>query len=223
MVQRIIENRQFFGSFKSFDDFIDRVDISIEQLSILLKINTFRFTSFDKHHLLWKAHFKLNNSKTKSEQSVLFRPAHKDFDLPEFKFDFLVEAYDQMGLLGFPFCSHFDLLKNNLKPASKAKDLKNHVGENIYIYGNLITAKRVSTVNNKYMYFGTFFDEENDIFDTVSFPTVAEKYPLRSKGIFLCYGSIADEFGYLTLNLKWISREETAGDPRRVERHKVLK
>ena len=38
VVQRILKNRQFFGSFKSFNDFIDRVDISIEQLSILQKI-----------------------------------------------------------------------------------------------------------------------------------------------------------------------------------------
>jgi DNA polymerase-3 subunit alpha len=34
-VQQILENRQFFGVFKSFDDFIDRVNTSIEQLSIL--------------------------------------------------------------------------------------------------------------------------------------------------------------------------------------------
>lgn len=223
VIQRILENRQFFGKFKSFDDFIDRVDISIEQLSILLKINAFRFTGFDKHHLLWKAHFKLNNSKTKKDQAVLFRTAHKDFDLPEFNFDSLVEAYDQMELLGFPLYSHFELLKNNLKPALKVKELKSHIGEDIYIYGNLITAKRVPTVNNKYMYFGTFFDEENDIFDTVSFPMVAERYPMRSKGIFLCYGKVVDELGYLSLNLKWMSRQETAGDPRMGERNKNLK
>lgn len=223
VVQRIIENRQFFGDYKSLDDFIDRVEISIEQLSILLKINAFRFTGLDKHHLSWKAHFKLKNSKTKLDQPVLFRTAHKDFDLPEFHFDRLVEAYDQMELLGFPLCSHFDLLKNTLKPTLKVKDFKNYIGQDVYIYGNLITAKRVPTANNKYMYFGTFFDEENEIFDTVSFPTVAEKYPFRSKGIFLCYGTIVNELDYISLNLKWISRQETVGDPRMVNDYKLVK
>ena len=79
------------------------------------------------------------------------------------------------------------------------------------------------TANNKYMYFGTFFDEENEIYDTVSFPTVAEKYPFRSKGIFLCCGTIVNELDYISLNLKWISRQETVGDPRMEVRHKILK
>lgn len=223
VVQKIIENRQFYGSFTCFDDFIDRVHISIEQLSVLLKINAFRFTGLDKHHLLWKVHFKLNNTRTSSNQAVLFRPPHKDFKLPEFKFNALIEAYDQMELLGFPLCSHFDLLKNELKSSVKARDLKDYVGQEVYIYGNLITAKRTPTVNNQYMYFGTLFDHENEIFVTVSFPTVAEKYPMRSKGIFLCYGKVVDELGYISVSLKWISRQETAGDPRVVESIKILK
>ena len=32
------------GAFKSLDDFIERVPISIEQIGILIKINAFRFT-----------------------------------------------------------------------------------------------------------------------------------------------------------------------------------
>ncbi|HET7361463.1 MAG TPA: DNA polymerase III subunit alpha, partial [Salinimicrobium sp.] len=202
-------------------DFIDRIHISIEQLSILLKMNAFRFTGKDKHHLLWKAYFKLSKTKSKSDQAVLFRTAHKNFDLPEFSYSSIIEAYDQMELLGFPLCSHFDLLKNKLRPAVKVKNLKKWVGQDIYIYGNLITANKIPTVNNKYMYFGTFFDENNDIFDTVSFPTIAEKYPMRSKGIFLCYGKVANELGYISINLKWISRQETVGDPRLVKDYKL--
>ncbi|HSP82175.1 MAG TPA: DNA polymerase III subunit alpha, partial [Gillisia sp.] len=37
--QRIIENRNFHGKFTSFENFIDRVSIGIEQLSILIRIN----------------------------------------------------------------------------------------------------------------------------------------------------------------------------------------
>ncbi|HET8854364.1 MAG TPA: hypothetical protein VFM60_00455 [Salinimicrobium sp.] len=37
VIKKILENRQFFGSFRSLDDFTDRVSIPIEQLAILLK------------------------------------------------------------------------------------------------------------------------------------------------------------------------------------------
>ncbi|MDT0648830.1 DNA polymerase III subunit alpha [Zunongwangia sp. F297] len=220
VIQRILENRQFFGPFKSLDNFIDRVAISIDQLSILLKIGAFRFTQLDKHHLLWKAHFKLNKSKPKTNQAVLFKPKQRDFELPQFTFSEIVEAYDQMALLGFPLCSHFKLLRNPIQASIKAKELKNFIGRDIQIYGNLITAKRTPTVNGKFMCFSTFYDMDSDIFDIVQFPAIAEKYPIRTKGIFLCYGRVVEELGYLSLNLKWISRQETMGDPRLVDSRK---
>ncbi|MGB8375453.1 MAG: DNA polymerase III subunit alpha, partial [Salegentibacter sp.] len=218
VIQQILENRQFFGPFKSLADFIDRVDISIEQLSLLLKINAFRFTGLDKHHLLWKAYFKLSKNKQKSAQAVLFKPPHRDFDLPEFEFSRLIEAYDQIELLGFPLFSHFELLKHPMKPAMKAAQLKDHIGKEVQIYGNLITAKRTGTINGKYMYFGTFYDAEGGIFDSVQFPSIAEKYPLRSKGIYLCCGTVVNELDYISINIKWLSRQETAGDPRYVSK-----
>lgn len=215
VIQRILVNRQFFGPFRSLDDFTDRLNIPLEQLSILLKIGAFRFTKLDKYHLLWKAHFKLHKNKL-TNQPVLFRPKHRDFDLPEFLISEVVEAYDQIELLGFPLCSHFELLKNPMQPSIKAKELKNFIGRDIQIYGNLITTKLTPTVNGKFISFSTFYDMDSDVFDIVQFPAVAEKYPIRSKGIFLCYGRVVDELGYLSLNLKWISRQETIGDPRLV-------
>ena len=213
-VQQILENRQFFGVFKSFDDFIDRVSISIEQLSILLKIDAFRFTRTDKHHLLWKAHFKLNASKPVTTQEKLFNTAHRDFELPQFKYSALIEAFDQMELLGFPLCSHFKLLKDPIEKSVRAKDLKHYVGKEILIYGALITAKKTGTSNGKYMYFGTFFDVEGDVFDTVQFPATAEKYPLRSKGIYKCYGRVNNELDYISISIQWLQRQDTLTDPR---------
>ncbi|MFD1094878.1 DNA polymerase III subunit alpha [Salegentibacter chungangensis] len=217
VIQQILENRQFFGPFSSLDDFLDRIYISIEQLSILLRINAFRFTGLDKYHLLWKASFRLNKSKPKTNQAVLFKTPQRDFELPEFEFSKLVEAYDQMELLGFPLCSHFDLLKEPMKDSVKARDLKEHIGKDVEIYGNLITAKKTGTVNNKYMYFGTFYDAEGEIFDTVHFPYVAEKYPLRSKGIYLCHGTVVNDLDYISISIKWISRQHTSEDPRLAE------
>ena len=215
-VQQILENRQFFGVFKSFDDFIDRVNTSIEQLSILLKIDAFRFTKTDKHHLLWKANFKLNATKPAVKQEKLFATPHRDFKLPQFEYSALIEAFDQMELLGFPLCSHFKLLKNPIENSVRAKDLKDYVGKEVLIYGALITAKKTGTSKGKYMYFGTFFDKEGDVFDTVQFPVTAEKYPLRSKGIYKCYGTVNNELDYISISIKWLQRQDTLTDPRLV-------
>jgi len=216
-VQQILENRQFFEAFKSLDDFIDRIHISIEQLSLLIKIDAFRFTGIDKHELLWKAYFKLHKRKPKTNQALLFKAQHRDFELPEFEYSKLIEAYDQMELLGFPLCSHFDLLKEPISSSIKAKDLKNHVGKEVEIYGNLVNSRKTGTSNGKYMYFGTFYDVDGGIFDVVLFPKVAERYPLQSRGIFKCFGKVMYDLGYVSIDTKWILRQPTQTDPRLVE------
>ncbi|AVR46077.1 DNA polymerase III subunit alpha [Christiangramia fulva] len=215
-IQQILENRQFFGEFRSFEDFIDRISISIEQLSLLLKIDAFRFTKIDKYTLLWKAYFKISKNKRNDWQKALFKPKQRDFELPEFEDSKLTEAYDQMELLGFPLCSHFKLLKNPMEDSIYACDLKENVGKEIRIYGNLVNARKTGTSNGKYMYFGTFYDQKGEIFDIVIFPDAAEKYPLHNKGIYLCYGTVVEELGYISITIKWISRQHTAPDPRLV-------
>ena len=216
-IQQILENRQFFGPFQSLDDFIDRIYISIEQLSILLKINAFRFTGIDKHELLWKAYFKLQKNKPKTGQSLLFKSQHRDFELPEFEYSKLVEAYDQMEILGFPLCNQFELLEKLPDNTMTARDLKNYIGEDIEIYGNLVNFRKTGTSNGKYMYFGTFYDIEGGIFDIVIFPKAAEKYPLRSRGIYQCVGTVMEDLGYLSINIKSILRQNTQTDPRLVD------
>lgn len=215
-IRQIIENRQFFGTFASLSDFMDRVDISLDQLTLLIKIKAFRSCSSgkNKYHLLWEACFKWNKLKKKTNQAFLFQTRHKNFDLPEFECSELVDAFDEMELLGFSLSGHFRLLKNPLMPAVRAADLNKYVGKRVKIYGNLITVKRTSTVNGDYMYFSTFYDETGTIFDAVHFPKIAKKYPIRSRGIFLCCGKVVDELGYLSISIEKIERQETLGDPR---------
>ena len=43
-IKKLLLERQKNGAFKSLDNFIERVPISVEQISILIKINAFRFT-----------------------------------------------------------------------------------------------------------------------------------------------------------------------------------
>ncbi|MDX1603836.1 MAG: DNA polymerase III subunit alpha, partial [Salinimicrobium sediminis] len=164
----------------------------------------------------------LNKGKTATGQALLFKPPHRDFDLPELSHSFLIDAYDQMELLGFSLHDHFKLLRpecfhNLMRPGVvKAKDLQQHLGQQIEIYGHLITAKRTPTVNRQYMCFGTFYDRDGDIFDVVQFPRAAERFPLHSKGIYLCKGKVMEELGYIYITIDWMERQETIGDPRYV-------
>ena len=52
VVQKILSERQINGLYLSFTDFLDRIVISIEQLTILIKIDAFRFTRKQKPELL---------------------------------------------------------------------------------------------------------------------------------------------------------------------------
>ena len=95
-VQRLLSERQWHGAFTSLDDFIDRVTISIEQLTILIRIEAFRFTKQSKTELLWQAIFKLNADGAKSQQARLFKIQHKEFKLPKLRSNWIENAYDEM-------------------------------------------------------------------------------------------------------------------------------
>lgn len=70
-IKRLLTERNFNGPYISLDDFIDRVQISIEQLTILIRIGAFRFTGISKATLLWHAIFKLNANKQRTVQKQL--------------------------------------------------------------------------------------------------------------------------------------------------------
>ena len=213
-IRDILENRQFFGAFQSLNDFLDRVPIAVDQLGILLKVNAFRFTGEDKHHLLWKAHFKINSMKRQLRHPSLFKHPQREFKLPELVHSQLIDAYDQLEVLGFNLFNHFQLLKNPMQPAVQAADLPMHIGKKVYIYGDLIVTRKVRTSNNKYMSFSTFYDSKLQVFDSVQFPQEAANYPIRSKGIYLCYATVVEEWDYVAIQIHWLQRQETAADPR---------
>ena len=212
--QRILENRNFQGKFNSLENFIDRVPISIEQLSILIRINAFRFTGIDKYKLLWEAHFKLSKKAKKTHQVPLFVPQHKKFSLPALHTTRLEEAFEQIELLGFPLCSHFELLLEEPKNRLGQKDLAQFLNKDILIYGYLVTVKNTRTAKGKPMYFGTFIDRDGYFFDTILFPPVAEKYNFRGRGIYAMLGKVTEEFDFLSIEVSRMRKEAYITDPR---------
>ena len=212
-MQRFLAERSQKGPFASLEEFIDRVPISREQLSLLIRIDAFRFTGINKHELLWKAHLMLGN-EPRSEHPKLFGARPQQFRIPHLKTRALETAFEQIELLGFPLCSPFELLEQPPKNTHGQRDLPQYLNRNLDLYGYLVTIKNTSTHTGKRMYFATFIDQQGEVFDVVLFPPVAKKYKFRGKGIYRVYGKVVSEFGFLSLEVIKMQKENYIPDPR---------
>ncbi|KAA6430471.1 DNA polymerase III subunit alpha [Dyadobacter flavalbus] len=209
-ISNIIQAREAEGEFTSLNNFLDRVPVSIEQLTILIRIEAFRFTGINKKTLLWKAHFQLAKSPAKVPQKRLFHSEIKDYKLPSFHSTPLDDAYDQIELLGFPLCSPFNLLKNALPKSIMAEDLDLHIDEEVTLYGYMVAVKNTRTSKGETMQFGTFLDQKGHFIDTVHFPEIAARSNFSVKGIYRICGTVVEEFGFLSIEVTEISRMDSA-------------
>ncbi len=210
---RILKERTTNGSFVSLEDFLDRVIISIEQASILIRIDAFRFTHTNKHELLWKAHLFLNKN-VKIDHPKLFKPRHQKFQIPKLHTTDLEMAFTQLELLGFCLCSPFELLAEPPKNTTGSKDLERYLNHHIDIYGYLVTVKNTSTHDGKRMHFATMIDQQGKVFDTVLFPPVAAQYYFRGRGVYRFYGKVVSEFGFLSIEVIKMQKQDYVPDPR---------
>lgn len=214
IIKRLLHERDKNGLFISLDDFIDRVPISIEQISILIKINAFRFTGINKRELLWEAHLKISKVTFEEHITTLFKTERINYKTPQLSSTALENAFDEIELLGFSLCNPFELLSKPQQNALRAKDLIHYKNKIIRIEGYLITTKTTATSNQKIMYFGTFLDRDGDFIDTVHFPPVAAKFPFRGKGIYLIIGRVLEEFDCINIEVSSMYRQAVIEDPR---------
>ena len=213
VMERIVLERSRNGSFSSLEDFLDRVFISIEQLAILIRIDAFRFTGINKHELLWKTHLMLSKND-RLEHPKLFPPKHQKFQIPQLHTTSLETAFEQLELLGFCLCSPFDLLVETPKNSNGQRNLYEYLNKYIDIYGYLVTVKNTKTHTGKQMHFATLVDQHGEVFDTVLFPPVAAKYFFRGKGIYRFYGKVVEEFGFLSIEVVKMKKQDYVPDPR---------
>lgn len=217
VIQRLLTERQLNGKYRSFDDFIDRVAISMEQLTILIRIDAFRFTGIPKKELLWHGVFKTKANKLKTTQQLLFKTNHKHFVIPKLQSRRIEDSYDQMELLGFPLCSYFDLMDGVLKSRLLAKDFKAYKGKQILIYGSMVHFRHNTTSKGEKMGFTTMLDLEGEFFDCVHFPQVMDKTLIHGKGVYACWGKVTEEFEHYSLEVSRIIKQALIKDPRYVE------
>jgi DNA polymerase-3 subunit alpha len=215
VIKRLLTERQLYGEFTSLENFIERVVISIEQLTILIRIDAFRFTKKTKTQLLWQAIFKLNATKQKTKQSQLFKIQHKKYELPKLESHWVENVYDEMELLGFTIHDYFKLVAEPFLPSIKAKEMIDYTNQNVLIYGLLVTTRFNTTSQGKLMRLSTFVDVDGNYFDAVHFTNVVHLYPISGVGIYACYGKITNRYDFCSMNVIKSKKMSIVCDPRK--------
>ncbi|MFM1808399.1 MAG: hypothetical protein RLZZ242_1124 [Bacteroidota bacterium] len=210
---RIVSARVQGGNFKSLTDFIDRVPVSTDQISLLIRINAFRFTAKSKHELLWQL-YSYRNLPKNTHTERLFPVTATPLKLEHLKTNPTEETFEHWELLGFPLSLTFELLRAPLAPHVTAKEFCDLEHRYVTVYGYLVTVKNTKTHQGETMQFATFLDCHGVVFDTVSFPVVARHYPCRSKGIYRCYGKVVHSFNYYSLEIETLEKLDYIQDPR---------
>jgi error-prone DNA polymerase len=135
--------RQKHGEYKDLEDFIARVPAGIEQLKILIRCGSFRFTGKTRKELLWEAHF-LTTKQKPVDCKQLFSPAIKTWSLPPLEDNIIEDAWDETELLGFPVSiSRFDMTLTSYRGNAVAGDLSALRNKTVRMVGDLVTTKYV--------------------------------------------------------------------------------
>lgn len=223
VITQLINERKEHGVFSSLQNFMSRVDISVEQLRILIRVGAFEFTGRSKKQLLWDIHTQIGAQKKTQTRHELFEVEQREFTLPPLFHHSLDDAWDQIEILGFPLCSPFDLIKEvadtntkgnenqwstTLTTLSLATEFKEHLGNIVRIVGYLVTRKRTRTKRGDEMCFGTFLDKAGNWIDTTHFPLIMKQFPFTGNGCYLLTGKVVEEFGFYSLDISEMKRIE---------------
>ena len=211
--------RQEGGPFSSLTDFIDRVHIGIEQLTLLIRIGAFRFTGIAKQTLLWEAHHMLKGHKPSAVPATmpsLFKGtvSSHDYKVPLLEQSALERAFDEIELLGFPLADPFLLADEPLDQGTTAVELPDKLGHFVIAYGYLVTVKDTKTQKGDRMNFATFVDQNGDFLDSVHFPNIAAQFPFRGKGLYKVQGRVVEEFGFYSIEASALYKIAIIPDPR---------
>lgn len=207
-INNILNARKLQGNFLSLQNFTNRVQISIEQIRILIRANALRFTKKNKKELLWEIHSLINPIKKEKSVLKLFETDGKSWKLPALNNCKVDETFDEIELFGFSLSSPFNLLREEIQSKLVSSDLINNVGKTVNIVGSLVNIKTTYTTKGERMYFGTFLDMEGKWIDTVHFPQATKQSPFNGQGCYSLTGKVAIEYDFLYIEITCMKRIE---------------
>lgn len=204
---RILEERVRHGLYLHLQDFIERTNIGLEQLNILIRIAALRFTGKNKKELLWEANFlQKKNKQHVPAFASLFHEPPMEFKLPQLMQHPLDDALDEIELLGFPLGNVWDFVDIDTGPFLTTRDMPAFLNQTVSMIGYYVTTKPVRTIKGENMQFGTFLDKHGDWVDTVHFPDSAKQYPFQGKGFYILKGKVVEEFNVYSLEVSYCSK-----------------
>jgi DNA polymerase-3 subunit alpha len=196
VAKQIPDERLLHGEYKSLDNFLRRVDLGLEQVRLLIRVGAFRFTEKSKQRLLWEALLYYGDHKNRNRTTEdLFDTEPKEYPLPVLQRNVVEDAFDEIELLGFPLCDPFTLVDTTNFGNTLASELMQKLYRKVTVLGYIVTTKNTSTKDGLWMYFGTFYDRNGEVFDTVHFPDVAKRFPFRGRGFYFIEGKVVEDFG----------------------------
>jgi DNA polymerase-3 subunit alpha len=213
-IQKIVSDREENGPFTGLIDLMERTLISLEQVSLLIRIGALRSFGISKKELLWRAHLHCNKTKVKTMHPRLFVEEQRTFQLPQLDEVDVEISLDQQLLLGFTLCNPFDLLKEPINNEIKADNLHLYVGQMVTVYGYKVVVKKVVSAKGHHVHFGTLLDSDGEQLDTVHFQDAVFRSPYNGSGIFEVKGKVACEFDHYTIEVESVKRLMYVDDPR---------
>lgn len=214
IAQHIVSERDMHGEYRSLEDFINRIQIGIESIQILIFIGAFRFTGKTKNQLLVIARLILVNFKPEDRNLRLIQEPVKEYSLPKLERSEFEDAFDEIELLSFPVsCSPFDLLQTKFRGDVLAKDLLKYHKKTVRMLAYLISRKHVPTKMGA-MYFGTWIDAEGELFDTAHFTGSLKEYPFQGGGCYLLLGTVEVDYHFPTITISKMAKMPFISDPR---------
>ena len=209
-VKAILIERQQAGPFLSFEDFVQRVAVSLEMATILIRVSAFRFTGKTKGELLWEAHFLLGDKKVSNPNPQLFKEkSSRKISIPQLEVVEYEDSYDDIEYLGFPLSSPFELIDETSFADSIMYDqFAEHIGKRVKLVGYLVHIKRTKTKGKteQEMSFGTFMDRNGQFLDSVHFPNSLRQYRFKGKGCYLLMGKVTSDYGHLSLETDYMEK-----------------
>lgn len=202
----VLTERKENGPFIDLYDCVKRVPLGIEQMRLLIRANCFAFSGKNKMDLLWEIHALLQPTKKRVLSKDLFETKKPEWKIPTLTHNRYDQAYEEMEIFGFSFCSPFEMLKDEPPKGVLARDLMAYNGKFVSVVAQLVTVKYSRTAKGDRMYFGTFIDREGRWVDTVHFPQSAALYPFTGKGCYHIFGKVVEEYDFICIEVHTLKR-----------------
>ena len=191
----IIAERRMNGPYRSLHDVLDRVKPEIAQAKLLIKAGCFDSIAGEltRPALLWRLF------ASQAAKPPRYLPIPPEYSLQK-------KLHHEFELFGFPLSCHpLDLFKEVLAriPRILAKDMAQHVGEEVTVIGWLVTEKIVSTKKGEPMEFITL-EDQTSLYDATLFPQTYRRYChlLATNQAYIVTGLVEEQFSAVTLTVR---------------------